>query len=139
MSIKILCHGITVLPKLQPFTFGDEPSNVGDSITVQCTITSGDLPVKLSWRLNQLPLVSENGVSNAQFGRKVNVLTIDPISEEHAGNYTCLAENSAGSISHVAELVVNGIFNCSLFLFFRFSIINFYFNFMLPFPYSPYS
>lgn len=98
----------TVLPKLQPFSFGDDPSNVGDSTTVQCTITTGDLPVKLHWKLNGLSLVSENGINIAQLSRKINVLSIDPISEEHSGNYTCLAENSAGIISHTAELIVNG-------------------------------
>lgn len=77
---------------------------------MQCGVTVGDLPVKLSWKLNNLPLVSsENNINIAQLSRKVTVLTIDPVSETHSGNYTCQAENSAGITSHTAELIVNGI------------------------------
>lgn len=107
-----------MLPKLQPFSFGDDPLNVADSITVQCGVTVGDLPVKLSWKLNNLPLVSsENNINIAQLSRKVTVLTIDPVSETHSGNYTCQAENSAGITSHTAELIVNGIVLLIIFCF----------------------
>lgn len=41
-----------VSPKLLPFTFGDEPSYLGDSTTVQCSSSSGDTPARFSWRFN---------------------------------------------------------------------------------------
>lgn len=97
-----------VLPKLQPFSFGDDPSNVGESVTVQCTISVGDLPVEFLWFHNGTPIRADPSIQTGKFGKKVNVLTIDPISEEHFGNYTCVASNVAGNVTYSSELVVNG-------------------------------
>lgn len=97
-----------VIPKLLPFTFGDEPSYLGDSTTVQCSLSSGDTPVNFSWRLNGRRLQNLEGISVVAVGKKTSVLSIDSLSEHHAGNYTCFAENKAGLTSHSAELVVKG-------------------------------
>ncbi|CAH0555681.1 unnamed protein product [Brassicogethes aeneus] len=97
---------VMVLPKLQPFAFGDEPAFVGDSATVQCSITSGDLPVIFSWMLDGSPVRETDGISSSAFGKKTSVLSIDTLSGIHAGNYTCLAANKAGISSFTTELVV---------------------------------
>lgn len=75
---------------------------------MQCSLSSGDIPVKFSWRLNGKLLDESDGINVAAFGRKTSVLSIDSLSENHAGNYTCFAENKAGVASHSAELVVKG-------------------------------
>lgn len=41
-------------------------------------------------------------------GKKVSSLTIDSVSEEHAGFYSCLATNIAGHDRHTAILNING-------------------------------
>lgn len=100
---------LLVLPKLLNLAFGDEPSYLGDSTTVQCSVSSGDLPVKFSWYLNGKPASEVNGISVGSFGKKTSVLNIDSVMEYHAGNYTCLAENIAGHTSYSTELIVKGI------------------------------
>ncbi|XP_076265907.1 Down syndrome cell adhesion molecule 1 isoform X37 [Rhynchophorus ferrugineus] len=97
---------VMVLPKIHPFSFGDEPSSTGETVTVQCTISTGDLPVVFSWMLNGRAIVQNDNVNIAGFGKKVSVLNIDSISETEAGNYTCIATNKAGINSFSAELIV---------------------------------
>lgn len=97
------------IPKLLPFAFGDEPSFIGDSTTVQCAIISGDLPFTFKWFLNDKPLDDHfHGVNVVMIGKKTSVLTIDSLEEIHAGNYTCIATNRAGQSTHSAELIVKG-------------------------------
>lgn len=98
------------MPKVLPFAFGDEPAFLGDSTNVQCSVSSGDLPVMFSWTLNDKPLSEVNGINVGAFGKKISVLNIDLLAEHHAGNYTCLAENRAGRVTYSAELIVKGIF-----------------------------
>lgn len=66
------------------------------------------MPVKFTWLINGRPLENHNGVTSSMFGKKLNVLSIDPILEEHSGNYSCIAENIAGRSSYTAELFVIG-------------------------------
>lgn len=98
------------MPKLLPFTFGDEPSYLGESNTVQCSLSTGDMPVKFSWTLNGKPLTDIQGVNIASFGKKTSVISIESVDEHHAGNYSCLAENNAGIASHSSILTVKGNF-----------------------------
>lgn len=83
---------------------------MGDSTSVQCTLSSGDLPVTFSWHLNEQPIETYNGINVVAVGKKTSLLSIDSLSEEHAGNYTCLAQNKAGTSSHMSQLVVKGTF-----------------------------
>lgn len=110
--LKLLfCHRTLVPPQIAAFSFGDEPSNPGESAGVQCMITKGDLPMTIKWILNSALLVSgENGVSIVKLSPKTSVLNIPSVNEMHRGIYKCIAENSAGENSHTAEFVVNGTF-----------------------------
>lgn len=42
--MSILSHKIThtVPPSINPFSFGDEPNNIDDSVGIQCVVTKGD-------------------------------------------------------------------------------------------------
>lgn len=80
----------------------------GDTISIQCTISGGDLPVNVEWRLNGSPLESYLEIQTEKRGKRINNLVIDLVSAKHAGNYTCLAKNAAGVAEHTSELVVNG-------------------------------
>lgn len=115
----------TVLPRLQPFFFGDEPAFVGDSATVQCSLVSGDMPVEFSWLLNGKSIEEINGINVGSFGKKTSVLSIDSVYEIHAGNYTCVATNKAGISTYTTELVVKGIYNFTIS----------FFNLLKPFPF----
>lgn len=98
----------TVPPKISVL-FDDEPVSLGDSVTAQCTIASGDLPIDTEWLFNSKPINSYFGVATSKLGKRVNVLTIESIHAKHAGNYTCQAKNRAGTIAHAIVLIVNGI------------------------------
>ena len=78
-------------------------------MTIQCSITSGDLPVTFLWLLNNNLLNETNGIRIFQLGNKVSSLVIEDLNENHVGNYSCKVENEAGATKHTAKLVINGI------------------------------
>lgn len=99
---------ILVPPKIAHFSFGDEPSNYADSASVQCLVTSGDLPIEFKWLFNGRPVKELAGITTAKMGKRNSVLTIDSVSGKHAGNFTCQATNSAASVTFTSQLIVNG-------------------------------
>ncbi|XP_017132723.1 Down syndrome cell adhesion molecule-like protein Dscam2 isoform X11 [Drosophila elegans] len=98
---------VMVPPHISPFEFGDEPANFGDSVTVQCTISKGDQPVDITWLFNDYAINEYHGVTSSKIGKKVNVLTIDSVNGNNAGNYTCRARNKAQMVEYTAALIVN--------------------------------
>lgn len=73
-----------------------------------CFVTEGDTPVTIFWSFEGSKLVAEEGVSFISVGLKGSLLVIDPVTEERTGNYSCTAENAAGSVVYGARLAVNG-------------------------------
>lgn len=69
--------------------------------------------MQFAWILNGQKANHFAGINIAHVGKKTYVLSIDSLSEEHAGNYTCIAENRAGSSSYSSNLIVKGIFHIS--------------------------
>ncbi|KAG5890610.1 hypothetical protein JTB14_005120 [Gonioctena quinquepunctata] len=94
---------------------------MGESNTVQCSLAVGDMPVNFTWTLNEKPLTDVVGVNIATFGKKTSVISIDSVSDFHAGNYTCAARNRAGSSSFTAALAVKGTILDALLIMFCFS------------------
>lgn len=92
---------------MHPFTFGDEPYEKGQSVSTQCSVTSGDLPINITWLFNNEPLKNSD-VTVSAIGRRASAISIDQVSWEHVGNYTCIGENRAGKSSFTAQLFVNG-------------------------------
>lgn len=96
-------------PQIRPFDFGDEASNSGETMGIQCTVIKGDLPINITWALNNHTLNSGDlDVVIGRMSTKSSTLNIDYIAAEHRGVYTCLARNQAGQSSYSAELKVNG-------------------------------
>uniref|UniRef100_A0A1A9WR28 Ig-like domain-containing protein n=1 Tax=Glossina brevipalpis TaxID=37001 RepID=A0A1A9WR28_9MUSC len=99
---------LNVPPKIAPFDFGDEPSNFGESASVQCLVTSGDFPIIFAWLFNGRRISDEvYDVSMVKLGKKISALSIDVVRAHHAGNYTCVAANKALAVNHTVELIVN--------------------------------
>lgn len=104
-------------PKIAHFDFGEDPSNFGDSASVQCSITSGDFPVDIRWLFNGEPLMAYDSISTTKVGKRSSVLTIESVNGQHAGNYTCQVKNIADTVNFTASLVVNGIHSFNNFRF----------------------
>lgn len=98
----------TVPPKIVPFHFGEEPSNFGESTSIQCSVIAGDFPIDIMWLLNGQPLIDAS-VSTAKPSKRMSYLNIDSVDGHHAGNYTCVASNIAGVAEQTDRLIVNGI------------------------------
>lgn len=97
-----------VPPSIAHFNFGDKPSNFGDSASVQCLVTSGDLPIDFKWYFNGRPVKEYSGITTVKLGNRNSVLNIDSVTANHAGAFTCQASNVAASLNFTSELVVKG-------------------------------
>lgn len=82
--------------------------NFGDIVQLNCLVSKGDRPIKISWLFNEEPLKEDLSVSKTAIGDRTSLLMISPVLGSHAGNYTCVAGNAAGSVAHTASLRVNG-------------------------------
>ncbi|XP_068899409.1 cell adhesion molecule Dscam1 isoform X6 [Tenebrio molitor] len=98
---------VMVVPQILPFSFGEDTMNTGDSTSLTCTISKGDLPVQISWSHNNKTLTNDGNIAILKMSKKISTLSIDSAQAEHVGEYTCTAQNSAGSTSYSAFLNVN--------------------------------
>ena len=83
--------------------------NAGAFANLQCIVSSGDTPITISWSFPGHQHESY-GISTVKVAERVSLLTINEVRAEHAGNYTCIAKNQAGSVSRTAELLINSLF-----------------------------
>ncbi|XP_020284790.1 Down syndrome cell adhesion molecule-like protein Dscam2 isoform X19 [Pseudomyrmex gracilis] len=99
---------VMVSPQIAPISFGEEPVNAGDLVSVQCVVTKGDSPLEITWTFDGRPIQAyHSDVIVSDSGKRVKQLTIESVAARHAGEYTCVASNAAGSVSHSATLDVN--------------------------------
>ena len=110
LTFQFFLH-LAVPPKISPFTFGDTPMNFGDTVSVQCTISGGDTPINVIWKLNH-EKIPDNlmDILLEKRGQRVHTLFIESVTHKHIGNYSCSATNKAGTVDMVSELRVNGWF-----------------------------
>lgn len=99
---------LSVPPKISPFSFGSEAANYGDTVSAQCLVTSGDLPIMFEWYLNDELIREDFGITISKLGKRTSAINIDMIYAKHAGTYTCKAINGAATESFASDLVVNG-------------------------------
>ena len=101
-------HVVVVPPQILHFDFGDQPINTGDAVFLTCSVNKGDLPVHIEWYLNEKSAENLAGIAISNTNKRSSQLSIDSVSEEHVGGYTCTAENVAGSATYSTALDVNG-------------------------------
>ncbi|KAG1687272.1 Down syndrome cell adhesion molecule-like protein Dscam2 [Nymphon striatum] len=82
-----------------------ERVDVGMHLTLVCTIIKGDEPVSVKWLKNGKILSPDIDVDFTE-AKKYSLLQIRSARRKHDGNYTCLAENSAGNASKTVTLRV---------------------------------
>lgn len=64
----------------------------------------------IEWRLNGQKITPKKhpDITISRTGKKLSVLNIDSATADHAGEYTCVASNAAGSVNRSAILSVDG-------------------------------
>lgn len=99
-----------VPPQITPFEFGEEILNEGETASVSCVMSKGDLPVRFTWRFNGEEIKARNnlGIVLTNISKKTSILNIEPVSSVHRGSYTCEIKNEAGVTNHTTILSVNG-------------------------------
>lgn len=98
----------TVLPQIIPFDFGDSVINEFDMVSAYCSVNKGDLPIDISWRLNDRRIFTNDGISITRSNQRSSVLSIESVRDRQAGNYTCVASNVARTAEYTTVLAVNG-------------------------------
>nr|XP_015838910.1 PREDICTED: Down syndrome cell adhesion molecule isoform X38 [Tribolium castaneum] len=98
---------VMVPPQIIPFDFTDDPVNSEDMSSLTCTVNKGDFPIAISWSLNNRSVETIQGITVMRTNKRISQLSIDSVQAEHAGEYTCIAKNSAGITHQSAVLHVN--------------------------------
>jgi len=80
----------------------------GSFAQVTCSVTKGDEPLTITWSLQGAVISSEPSLTTTMIGTRTSILIISSVGYRHSGIYTCRAMNPAGSVTHSAELKVNG-------------------------------
>lgn len=93
-----------------PFEFGDEPVNAQDMVLVTCTVSKGDLPLKIEWYIDGSKVNSGDMGIYLVNTKRTSQLSIESVTHQNQGNYTCVVTNEAGFTNHTTQLYVNGIF-----------------------------
>lgn len=74
---------------------------------ISCSAIYGDFPMKFSWLFRNESIVGSENV-RIEFTKRSSILSIESISGDNAGIYTCVAANHAGATNMSTELVVKG-------------------------------
>lgn len=76
---------------------------------VTCNVKRGDEPLKVTWSLKGDVISSEPAITTTMIGSRTSILIINSVGYRHSGEYTCIAQNNAGSDYYATALKVNGI------------------------------
>lgn len=95
----------TVPPLIQPFEF--PPASIGQLLYIPCVVSSGDMPIHITWRKDGHVILSGSGVT-IESKEFMSSLQISSVSLKHNGNYTCIASNDAATVSRERQLIVRG-------------------------------
>lgn len=100
--------------------------NVGDRVSVQCVVGTGDLPLTFHWLKDDVPISSgpmnddksskksassvgeESSITIRQNDEFSSALSINSLQPNQGGTYKCIVENDASKEMYSALLRVNG-------------------------------
>ncbi|XP_026719403.1 Down syndrome cell adhesion molecule-like protein 1 [Athene cunicularia] len=94
---------LPVPPLIQPFEF--PPASIGQLLYIPCVVSSGDMPIHITWRKDGHVILSGSGVT-IESKEFMSSLQISSVSLKHNGNYTCIASNDAATVSRERQLIV---------------------------------
>lgn len=96
----------SVPPLIQPFDF--PPTSIGKLMYIACVVSSGDMPIRITWRKDGQEIVSGTSGVTIETKEFMSSLQISEVSLKHNGNYTCIASNNAATVSSERQLIVTG-------------------------------
>lgn len=99
--------------------------NVGDRVSVQCVVGTGDLPLTFHWEKDNKPINigsmkddktprksalghEESSINIRQNDEFSSALSINSLQPNQGGTYKCIVENDAAKEAYSALLRVNG-------------------------------
>ncbi|KAG0436162.1 hypothetical protein HPB47_018104, partial [Ixodes persulcatus] len=94
-------------PDIQPFSFSKNIA-LGQKASVACVVIGGSEPFHFEWTHNGKTIVNKASKYVRENMENIATVTIQKVSAEDVGNYTCTVSNSFGKDSHSASLVVEG-------------------------------
>ncbi|XP_038635043.1 Down syndrome cell adhesion molecule-like protein 1 homolog [Scyliorhinus canicula] len=104
LSISQRVHvAVKVPPLIQPFEF--PPASIGQLLYIPCVVSSGDMPIRITWRKDGQLILSGSGVT-IETKEFMSSLQISSVSLKHNGNYTCIASNEAATVMRERRLIV---------------------------------
>ncbi|KAM7292976.1 Down syndrome cell adhesion molecule homolog [Ixodes scapularis] len=101
---------VKVKPTIEPFSY---PSSLreGQRSSVMCTVISGDLPINITWFKDDQPITASNpgtaGILVNTVSDYSSTLLFKSLRLDYRGNYTCVAANEAGTVSHSAVMIIH--------------------------------
>jgi hypothetical protein len=88
-------------PVIEPFAFRSRTKTNQSAGTV-CHVSQGSLPLEFDWIKDEdSELPSDVEVISSQ---DASILSIEYVTSDHIGSYTCLVKNKDGSANYTAEL-----------------------------------
>ncbi|XP_047108457.1 Down syndrome cell adhesion molecule-like protein 1 homolog isoform X1 [Schistocerca piceifrons] len=79
----------------------------GMRVHLHCVVVKGDFPISLQWLKDGKIIPYRLSVAERTIDEYSSTLTINKVTEEHRGNYTCIAGNAVANTSHTTQLIVN--------------------------------
>lgn len=81
---------------------------VGESASAMCTLVAESSDVRFRWLKDSVDVSGTATNLNIKNDKTVSMLTIESVTLQDAGNYTCIVDNTYGSDASTAMLVVEG-------------------------------
>ncbi|KAH9364292.1 hypothetical protein HPB48_008470 [Haemaphysalis longicornis] len=78
-----------------PFSF-DKNIALGEKTVLTCAVTRGTGPYEIRWTHEGIPVGNTNSKYATPVTGNIATLTIEKVSAEDVGNYTCIVTNDVG-------------------------------------------
>ncbi|KAK8765881.1 hypothetical protein V5799_007339 [Amblyomma americanum] len=92
-------------PRIQPLAFPPNV-NLGEKVSVTCVVVTGRKPFDFVWRQDGKVLANTKTKYSRVVVDNIVTMTIERVTAEDVGNYTCTVTNDFGSDSATAALIV---------------------------------
>lgn len=82
--------------------------NAGERLALQCAVIKGGLPMTVNWLKETSPATNAAGVHVKLINDFTASLTVESLTGQHAGLYTCWVRNEGGRAQSTVTVVVQG-------------------------------